>query len=115
MCGRWGRIHGSADHAVFVAVGSDGEIYGWIHVFTALHLESSPSAEIGGLVVTEGQRGEGVGGALVQRAEKWARQRRMRQFRVRTRKDRKAAQRFYEHLGFSRTKIQYVLDKELDD
>lgn len=113
LCGRWGRIHGSADHAVFVAMGSDGNLYGWIHVFTALYLESSPSGEIGGLVVTEDQRGEGVGGALLQRAEKWARQRRMQRLRVRTRMERKKAQRFYERLGFKPTKVQQVLDKEL--
>ena len=60
-------------HLAFVAVGEERRVIGCIQVQGRHLLESEPFAEIAGLVVAQGWRGQGVGRALVARAEAWAR------------------------------------------
>jgi GNAT superfamily N-acetyltransferase len=112
---------GRDDHAVLVAVlpgsvGSSerGAIVGWLHVFVAERLESPLFAEIGGLVVDDERRGQGIGKRLAREARTWAESRGCSKLRVRSREERGAAHRFYESLGFRRTKTQAVLDLPLD-
>ncbi len=102
----------AADDDVFVAI-EGGEVVGWIQVGVHICLESTPFAEIFGLVVDESQRGRGVGKALVGRAETWARERGITKLRVRSNVIREATHRFYEALGFSGSKRQTVFDKNI--
>jgi ribosomal protein S18 acetylase RimI-like enzyme len=106
------------DHAVLVAV-VDGSgraaVAGWLHVFLAERLESPGFAEIGGLVVARDDRGQGIGKRLTREARTWAESRGCSKLRVRSREERGAAHRFYESLGFRRTKTQAVLDLPLGD
>lgn len=91
----------------------DGSVAGWMHVFVANRLESDPFVEIAGLVVADGSRGLGIGKALVETAERWARERGYRSVRVRSNVIRTEAHRFYENLGYRRVKAQAVFTKSI--
>jgi len=107
------------DHRVFLApagassASSSGAIVGWIHVFIDKLLTVGPRAEIGGLVVDEQWRSRGVGAALVNHAEQWARQRGFAQIVVRTNVVRARTHAFYERCGYQLLKHSKVYNKEL--
>src|SRR5262249_48323311 len=61
-------------HAVFVAE-VEGAVAGWLDACAVARLESAPYAEIGGLVVDEVRRGQGIGERLVEAAAAWAAER----------------------------------------
>jgi GNAT superfamily N-acetyltransferase len=84
-----------------------------VHVQVGHTLEMSPTAEIAGLVVDEASRGDGMGEALVHRAEAWARERGVAVMRVRSNVIRERAHRFYDRLGYERVKRQVVFKKRL--
>ena len=105
------------NHRVFVAVSGGSttvpgqQVIGWLHVFVDKLLTVGPWAEIGGLVVDEQWRSRGVGAALVDRAEQWARQRRFDQIVVHTNALRTRAHRFYERCGYKPLKQSRVYIK----
>jgi GNAT superfamily N-acetyltransferase len=107
------RINQLADlphHAVYVAcIGSS--VVGWIDLAIVNHLQSDPYAEIGGLVVAETTRSNGIGGVLLCFAEDWARARGVRRVVVRSRVTRERAHAFYERAGFARVKTSAVFEK----
>lgn len=100
------------DHAVFVAEMA-GLVVGWVHVHAVATLESPAHAEIGGLVVDEAHRGRGIGRALMERAEEWARDVGLRAVRLRSNVIRAEAHAFYEHIGYALMKTQKVFAKAL--
>ena len=110
---RLSALLGSTLDSVYVAE-ADGSVVGWIHVYASVRLESVAMAEIGGLIVDGSHRGKGVGERLLQEAEGWAQRLGLSRIRVRTRATRTEAHRFYAREGYRRTKLQHVLDKELD-
>ena len=101
------------DHAIWVAETEGGIVAGWIHVFVKELLESDREAEIGGLVIDENFRGQGVGKALVERAERWAKARRLKSVYVRSNIVRKDAHAFYQNLGYKIIKTQSAFRKPL--
>jgi GNAT superfamily N-acetyltransferase len=101
------------DHAVWVAENGDGAIAGWIHVFVKQLVESDGEIEIGGLVVDKNFRGRGAGKALVERAERWAKSRRLKSVYVRSNVIRKDAHNFYRKLGYKIIKTQSAFRKAL--
>lgn len=98
--------------AVFVSE-LDGIIAGWLHVCLVRRLMAEPFAEIGGLVVGKKFRRRGVGTALVEAAQRWAREQSITQLRVRTNQVREDAKAFYEDIGFKCVKSQAVFDLRL--
>ena len=68
----------SNGHCVLVACQIDGKISGWIHVFSTLRVESDSFCEIGGLVVDEVFRNQGIGAKLVYAAQEWTTQKGLR-------------------------------------
>lgn len=113
-----GRLRGILrrwDHAVFVAEDESGRLLGWIHVFIRPLLILGPHAEVGGLVVDEACRGEGIGQALLKAAESWARSRRLEQIFIRSRESRVEAHAFYESQGYARLKISHTFIKSLEE
>jgi GNAT superfamily N-acetyltransferase len=70
-------------------------------------------AEISGLVVDEECRGRGIGRMLMEKAESWARSKGCGLLRLKTNSIRKEAHRFYEHLGFEKSKEQFVYAKSM--
>jgi PhnO protein len=101
------------DHAVLVACLEDGRVAGWIDVSITYHLPAEPYGEIGGMVVSEGVRGQGIGRELLAAAERWISQRGIGQALVRSRVVRERAHRFYLREGYSHTKTSAVFVKPL--
>jgi GNAT superfamily N-acetyltransferase len=113
MVARLGWILAAAsEHGVLVAV-TGGAVVGWINVSIVTALESGAFAEIRGLIVTESQRGKGIGERLVSAGEAWAVARGMRRMRVRTNVLRERTHTFYERAGYAGAKTQRVFDKVL--
>jgi GNAT superfamily N-acetyltransferase len=91
-----------------------GSLLGWIHVSINRLVESDPDAEIRGLVVDEAARSGGLGRRLVEEAEAWALERGHGWISVRSNVIRDRTHRFYERLGYRRTKTQHKFRKQLD-
>lgn len=102
------------DAAVIVAVDAADAPIGWCQVELFRTLVEPLSALIVGLVVGEVNRSEGVGVALLEAAEGWARARHCRRMVVATRITRERAHRFYAREGYAVNKTSYFLDKPLD-
>ncbi|MDQ2870894.1 MAG: GNAT family N-acetyltransferase [Acidobacteriota bacterium] len=100
-------------HALLVAAAPGESPSGFLHVSASTALLHAPEAEIVALVVEGRARGRGVGASLVASAEAWARSRGLGSLRVRCRVEREPAHRFYQRLGFERTKTQHVFTKAL--
>ncbi len=97
------------DHVAFVASENE-KIFGWIHAFKAVLLESRPFIEIGGLVVDEDFRGKGIGKKLVQSVQQWSAEKNINEIRVRSHVKRKGAHQFYTAIGFTEIKEQKVFE-----
>jgi GNAT superfamily N-acetyltransferase len=104
----------STNDTVLVAEDADG-VVGWIHGFVARRVEAEPFVEVGGLVVDDGRRGEGIGSRLLECAEAWARDNGYHKIRIRSNTVRGQTRGFYEGRGYEVTKTQWIFDKVLDD
>ena len=95
--------------AAFVACMGD-EVVGWIEASIEHRLQYPPFALIGGLVVKDGIRGQGIGRQLCARAEAWAWQRPVDIVRVTSRSTRLGAHRFYLRDGYRQVKTSLVFE-----
>jgi GNAT superfamily N-acetyltransferase len=109
---RFARIDAQPDQAILIAEEA-GVAVAWLHVGVHGYLESDAFAEILGLVVGGGHRSHGVGRALLNAAEEWARAHDCASVRVRSRVARERAHAFYEQNGFRRLKTQHCFEKTL--
>jgi GNAT superfamily N-acetyltransferase len=105
------RIMDSSDDCLLVAEVSNAELAGWIHGFLSQLLESDYRVEIGGLLVDERWRRNGIGRQLVRAVDDWAAERGAVELLVRCREDRAESHKFYESLLFQHTKTQRVFRK----
>jgi len=110
---RLGRILKQPGHAVFVVEKSGVGVVGWAHVFVHALVEGDTFAEVGGLVVDERERGQGIGQGLMSRVERWARARGAKNVSLRSNVIRKDAHAFYEKLGYQIIKTQFAFRKTL--
>ena len=110
---RLSRVLASPDQGVIVA-DLDGEVVGWVHTMIWEYLEAEAFVVIGGLVVDESRRKAGIGRALMQAAEEWARSRGHSVVRLWSSLARTGAHRFYERIGYTNIKTQYSFVKALD-
>lgn len=109
---RLARIHENPGHGVFVAI-VGGVVVGWAHVAGVDPITVDAYAEIEGLVVEAGHREQGVGRALLEMLEVWARDRGYRALRVRSNIARPESHAFYARTGYRRIKTQHVYLKTL--
>jgi GNAT superfamily N-acetyltransferase len=100
------------EHRIWIAR-ADGRPIAWLHAFVARYLVDDPYAEIGGLVVAEGERGHGVGARLLGEVEAWARAQGFDRVGVHSNVLRADAHRFYERAGFVLEKRQGVFTRRL--
>lgn len=111
--GRFAYLRRRPEDEVLVAVGEDDQPIGWIHVSRFASLEASDVALIGGLVVDDAHRAGGIGEALLDAAEGWARGHGASTMVVRSRITRERAHRFYERHGYRTVKTSHVFEKPL--
>ena len=110
---RLSRILLRPDQQFFVA-DVDGRAVAWMHVVVADYVDAEPFVAIAGLVVHRDHRRLGIGRALMDRAEVWARERGCSIVRLTSSATRRGAHRFYEALGYTNIKTQYSFIKPLD-
>jgi ribosomal protein S18 acetylase RimI-like enzyme len=106
------RLLHSSGNLLLIAEGSGGELVGWIHGFLCQLLEADYRVEIGGLVVDERFRRNGIGCQLVKAIEDWAAEHGRVELSVRCREERTGAHGFYKALQFQHTKTQFVFRKQ---
>jgi GNAT superfamily N-acetyltransferase len=85
---------------VFVAEGTDGERLGFATVSHSTHFTGESQAYIGELVTVEAAEGRGVGKALAQACEQWARERGYRILSLATGAANERALGFYRHMDY---------------
>lgn len=94
-----------------IIVADNGEkVIGCVCVLIDARLAEGVYAEIVSLVVSEKQRGKGIGKNLIKKAEKWAAHR-VEKIRVRANEVRIGALLFYKTLGYTEVKTQKILTK----
>lgn len=113
MLRRLSPILEGEDQIVFVAETAEGQVIGWVQVYTRRLLVADLHAEIGGLVVDQAQRGQGLGRLLMAHAEAWARDCGCQTVSLRSNVVREEAHRFYGALGYNLSKTQLAFRKEL--
>ena len=89
----------------------NGRVVAWMEMTRRSMLVADEYAEITGLVVSESQRGRGIGRTLVDHAAEWARARGLPRLRVRTNEKRSRTHAFYESCGFTLGKSQRVYER----
>lgn len=112
LAARFGTVTGDADHAVLVAE-QGGLLVGLVHVFARPALEKPVEAVIQSLVVDTRARGAGIGRALMDRAEAWARARGLASVALHTTLTRADARAFYARLGYADVVEAALLRKTL--
>jgi GNAT superfamily N-acetyltransferase len=110
---RLGRELRDPERTVLVAEAGGRRLVGWVQVVTFRSILAAPRAELAALVVTRERRGRGIGRLLVEAAVAWARAHGFATLQVRTNVAREAAPKFYEALGFERSKSQHVYTRTL--
>jgi GNAT superfamily N-acetyltransferase len=110
---RLSLVLASASDMVRVVEDADGAVIGWLQAHAGSTVESGLKVEIVGLVVAGIARRAGVGRALVEEAERWARGRSADTLVVRSNVRRAESHRFYPAVGFSLAKTQHVYSKSL--
>ena len=103
------------DDQRFLVADFDGGAVGWVHIVLVEYVDAEAFALIGGLVVDKVHRGSGIGRALMNGAEHWARERGVSMVRLSSTVARTAAHRFYENLGYTKIKTQHSFIKPLDE
>lgn len=98
---------------IWVAETDGSTLVGWIHGIKQWLLESPPRVELGGLVVRDGYRHLGVGGQLLEMAEKWASEEGCFEVHLRSNIIRNAAHVFYQNHGYAQIKTQYAFSKPI--
>ena len=98
--------------AVFVAEADSGRIAGVIHVEKYNVLYFPTMANILGLAVAADYRRQGIGAALLKRAEEWARENGACSMRLNSGESRKQAHEFYRAQGYTDDKKQLRFIKE---
>ena len=94
-----------SEHKIFVACIEDKAV-GYIHIndYDCLYMDSMKN--ILGLVVDDKYQGQGVGKALLIKAEEWARESGSKGVRLNSAMRRKEAHKFYEKCGYHNRKVQ---------
>ena len=86
------------------------EIIGSVCVLLDARLAEGICAEVVSLIVSENHRGKGIGKALVEIAENWARKR-VNKIRIRANQTRESTHSFYMSQGYKEIKTQKIFTK----
>lgn len=108
---RLAAVLANPDHRVWVYE-DGGAVSGLLHAFFRPALDKPPEVMVQALVTDTTQRSKGVGEALMQVAEAWAREQGCQSVALYSRVDRDRAHRFYERLGYEKKLASAQLRKE---
>ncbi len=111
---RLGNLLHRASHILLVAENSQGKIVGWIHGYIRRLLICDAHIEIGGLIIDEAYRSQGIGKNLVVACESWAHDKLIPSVIVRSNIRREGAHNFYQRNGYQTLKTSLTFKKELD-
>lgn len=100
-------------YVVYVAQLSEGRVAGWIGVHIFRVVEADRCAAISGFVVDQSIRSRGIGKALLDAAEKWARSHGCGAISVLSNVKRDRAHCFYKNNGYTHVKTQHAFRKDL--
>jgi len=98
---------------VLLAAEVDGKVMGYNSVSASYELLNGVQARIEGLVVDESTRGLGLGRKLMERAEEWAKEKGSKSMKLPTNVKRIEAHKFYEKIGYTKTREQIAYKKIL--
>ncbi len=115
MAKRLEALLADEDHAVLVAEGSKGEVIGWVQGAVRRLLEEDLHIEMGGLVVEESWRSQGVGGELMAAIEVWAIEKGAQFIYLRSNIVRERAHDFYLRSGYEVEKTSKIFRKSLSE
>ncbi len=104
-------VLGEANHRVWV-FDDGGEAVGLLHAFFRPALDKPPEVIVQALVIEASRRSQGVGEALMQVAETWAREKGCTSVALYSGMDRDRAHRFYERLGYEKKAASALLRKQ---
>lgn len=106
------NIDGSRE-AVFAAE-IDSTVVGYIHaeIYNTLYFQSM--VNILGLAVSNDHRRQGIGRALISRAENWGKELGINTVRLNSGNSRKEAHEFYRAMGYDDEKLQIRFLKKID-
>ena len=93
---------------VFVAENDQGERLGFATLSQETHFTGEQQAYINELATSESAEGHGVGTALIQACEKWAREQGYRILALSTGAGNQRALGFYHHLGFRDEDVKLI-------
>jgi GNAT superfamily N-acetyltransferase len=111
---RFSEIEGNKDYGLFVATSSNGKVLGYVQInFEPKTLLIDTRADIAALVVSETSRSQGIGAALLKKAEEWAKKKSISLIRVRSNLKRQDAHRFYVREGYTLSKTSNQFTKHL--
>jgi len=99
-------IMNNSDHDLFVVENAEGKIAGWIHVFLSITPYTDLVTEVGGLVINDADREQGIGRMLIQQAEQWAKSKQTTAVRIRSNVKRVESHIFYKAVGYEEIKKQ---------
>jgi GNAT superfamily N-acetyltransferase len=106
------RLIKNKEHAIFVYEINENTISGWVHVFGKDLIELE-YAEIGGLVVDNNYRRQGIGLKLMRKCEEWAKENGYEEIRLRSGGQRKEAHEFYKQIGYENINWQQLFNFKL--
>ncbi len=109
---RFQKLLQSPRHAFFVYE-ENKNILGWIHLECVEDLIEDDKAEIKALIVSENSRGNGIGKALIESAEKWAKTYHLHTIYLNCNILRERTHTFYEREGFSNYKTSRFFEKKI--
>jgi GNAT superfamily N-acetyltransferase len=95
------------NNELFIAE-ADHQVVGFLHIYRHFTLGNNAFAEIGGLVVDEGQRKKGIGKLLVEKAKQWSVANGLTNLKVRSNLNRIESNQFYPKCGLHQCKQQNV-------
>lgn len=99
-------------HALFVCE-ENKNILGWIHLECVEDLIEEDKVEIKAFVVEENFRGKGIGKALLETAEKWAKTYQLHTIYLNCNILRERTHKFYQREGFENYKSSLFFEKKI--
>lgn len=109
---RFSKLRSKKRHRFFVCEENEN-ILGWIHLECVEDLIEEDKAEIKALVVDENSRRNGIGKALIETAEKWAKTYQLHTIYLNCNILREGTHKFYQREGFANYKTSLFFEKKI--